>query len=89
MAKRTKKTSTPKAKQTGRALAAKAKTSRKASATKADVESYTHEEAKRLNIPTAENQKLVADEDKAIWPAPGLDDTDLSYSGLPLELHGA
>jgi hypothetical protein len=23
------------------------------------------------------------------WPAPGLDDTDLSESGLPLELHRA
>jgi len=23
------------------------------------------------------------------WPAPGLDDTDLSKSGLPLELHRA
>jgi hypothetical protein len=33
---------------------------------KADVESYEHKEAKRKNIPTAENQKLVADEDKAI-----------------------
>jgi adenine-specific DNA-methyltransferase len=33
---------------------------------KADVENYTHEEAKRKNIPTAENQKLVADEDKVI-----------------------
>ena len=33
---------------------------------KADVESYVHDEAKRKNIPTAENQKLVADEDKAI-----------------------
>ncbi len=32
----------------------------------ADVESYEHKEAKRKNIPTAENQKLVADEDKAI-----------------------
>ena len=32
----------------------------------ADVESYRHEEAKRKNIPTAENQKLIADEDKAI-----------------------
>lgn len=32
----------------------------------ADVESYSHEEAKRKNIPTAENQKLVADEDQAI-----------------------
>jgi adenine-specific DNA-methyltransferase len=38
----------------------------KESAAKADVESYTHEEAKRKNIPTAENQKLVADEDKAV-----------------------
>jgi adenine-specific DNA-methyltransferase len=35
-------------------------------AAKADVESYKHGEAKRKNIPTAENQKLVADEDKAI-----------------------
>jgi adenine-specific DNA-methyltransferase len=31
----------------------------------ADVESYKHEVAKRKNIPTAENQKLVADDDKA------------------------
>jgi adenine-specific DNA-methyltransferase len=35
-------------------------------AAKADVESYKHKEAKRKNIPTAENQKLVADEDKVI-----------------------
>src|SRR5436190_1694913 len=34
-------------------------------AAKADVESYKHEAAKRKNIPTAENQKLVADEEKA------------------------
>ena len=38
----------------------------------ADVESYKHKEAKRKNIPTAENQKLIADDDKAIkklrWP---------------------
>jgi len=27
--------------------------------------------------------------DSAIWPAPGLDDTDLSESSLPLELHRA
>lgn len=33
---------------------------------KADVENYVHEEAKRKNIPTAENQKLVADEDKTV-----------------------
>ncbi len=32
----------------------------------ADVESYKHKEAKRKNIPTAENQKLIADDDKAI-----------------------
>ncbi|MCF8475655.1 MAG: site-specific DNA-methyltransferase [Pseudolabrys sp.] len=38
----------------------------KKSAAKADVESYTHEEAKRKNIPTAENQKLVADADKTV-----------------------
>jgi adenine-specific DNA-methyltransferase len=47
-------------------------------AAKADVESYKHKEAKRKNIPTAENQKLVADEDKVIkklrWKRnPGLD----------------
>ena len=39
---------------------------RQASAADTDVESYKHKEAKRKNIPTAENQKLVADEDKAI-----------------------
>jgi adenine-specific DNA-methyltransferase len=39
---------------------------RRGPAAEADVESYKHEEAKRKNIPTAENQKLVADEDKAI-----------------------
>lgn len=89
MAKRTKKTSTPKAKQAGKALAAKAKTSRKASATKPDVESYTHEEAKRLNIPTAENQKLVADEDKAIkklrWPRNPDLDPQLVWRGKDFE----
>jgi hypothetical protein len=31
-----------------------------------DVESYKHKEAKRKNIPTAELQKLVPDDDKAI-----------------------
>jgi adenine-specific DNA-methyltransferase len=50
----------------------------KKSAAKADVENYRHKEAKRKNIPTAENQKLVADEDKATkklrWPRnPDLD----------------
>jgi len=45
-------------------MAKKANPKRRAA--KADVDSYKHEEAKRKNIPTAENQKLVADEDKAI-----------------------
>ena len=45
---------------------------------KADVETYKHKEAKRKNIPTAENQKLIADDDKAVkklrWPRnPDLD----------------
>jgi len=44
--------------------ATKAKT--KKPAAKADIESYKHKEAKRKNIPTAENQKLVTDEDKAV-----------------------
>jgi adenine-specific DNA-methyltransferase len=49
-----------------------------ASAAKADVESYKHKEAKRKNIPTAENQKLIADDNTAIkklrWPRnPDLD----------------
>jgi adenine-specific DNA-methyltransferase len=39
---------------------------RREPAAEADVESYKHEQAKRKNIPTAENQKLVADGDKAI-----------------------
>jgi hypothetical protein len=45
-------------------MATKAK--RKKPKAKADVENYRHEEAKRKNIPTAENQKLVADEDRAV-----------------------
>jgi hypothetical protein len=28
-------------------------------------------------------------QENCCWPAPGLDDTDLSESGLPLELHRA
>jgi adenine-specific DNA-methyltransferase len=36
-----------------------------AAAAKADLESYKHQ-AKRINIPTAENQKLIADDDTAI-----------------------
>ena len=29
-----------------------------------DVQSYSHDEASRLNIPTAEHQPVMADEDK-------------------------
>ncbi|WP_454621825.1 site-specific DNA-methyltransferase [Bradyrhizobium cenepequi] len=36
------------------------------SAAKSDVENYKHDEAKRVNIPTAENQKLVHDDDKTV-----------------------
>src|ERR1700722_7757288 len=32
----------------------------------AEVDSYKHDEAKRKNIPTAENQKLLVDDDKEI-----------------------
>src|SRR5690242_803899 len=51
---------------------------KKNTAKKADVDSYRHGEAKRKNIPTAENQKLVADEDVGVkklrWPRnPDLD----------------
>lgn len=38
----------------------------KKSAGNTDVESYKHEAAKRKNIPTAENQSLVADDDKTV-----------------------
>jgi hypothetical protein len=45
---------------------------KKSAAADAEVETYVHPEAKRVNIPTGENQKLVADEDKEIkklrWP---------------------
>jgi adenine-specific DNA-methyltransferase len=57
-------------------MAKKSKSARPAA--KADVETYKHKEAKRKNIPTAENQKLIADDDKAVkklrWPRnPDLD----------------
>jgi len=45
-------------------MAKKAKQKKPAATT--DVENYIHDEAKRKNIPTAENQKLVADSDKAV-----------------------
>src|SRR5262245_23087474 len=49
-----------------RMVMAKQAKSKKKAAAKADVENYKHDAAKRKNIPTAENQKLVADDDKAI-----------------------
>jgi adenine-specific DNA-methyltransferase len=55
----------------------------------ADVETYKHEEAKRKNIPTAENQKLVADEDLAIqkvrWPRNPDLDPQLVWRGKDFE----
>ena len=59
------------------------------SAGKADVESYKHREAKRKNIPTAENQKLVADEDLAVkklrWPRNPDLDPQLVWRGKDVE----
>jgi adenine-specific DNA-methyltransferase len=55
----------------------------------ADVETYKHKEAKRKNIPTAENQKLVADEDLAIqklrWPRNPDLDPQLVWRGKDFE----
>jgi adenine-specific DNA-methyltransferase len=56
---------------------------------KAGVESYKHKEAKRKNIPTAELQKLVPDDEKAIkklrWPR-NLDlDPQLIWRGKDFE----
>jgi len=39
---------------------------RKAKPSDTEVESYVHDAAKRVNIPTAENQSLVPDDDKAV-----------------------
>src|SRR5712691_10102789 len=54
-----------------------------------DVEIYDHPAAKRKNIPTAENQKLVADEDKAIkklrWPRNPDLDPQLVWRGKDVE----
>ena len=58
-------------------------------ARKADVETYKHKEAKRKNIPTAENQKLIADDDKAIkklrWPRNPDLDPQLVWRGKDFE----
>jgi adenine-specific DNA-methyltransferase len=56
---------------------------------KADVETYKHKEAKRKNIPTAENQKLIADDDKAVrklrWPRNPDLDPQLVWRGKDFE----
>ena len=55
----------------------------------ADVESYKHNEARRKNIPTAELQKLVPDDDKAIrklrWPRNPDLDPQLVWRGKDFE----
>jgi|SRR6185437_6536935 len=65
------------------------KTKKKKATAKADVESYKHEEAKRKNIPTAENQKLIADDDKAVkqlrWPRNPDLDPQLVWRGKDFE----
>src|ERR1700680_1675451 len=45
---------------------AKKPVAKKSKPADAEVESYVHKTAKRRNIPTAEQQKLVPDEDKAV-----------------------
>jgi hypothetical protein len=39
---------------------------KKTKKTEAEIESYQHEAAKRVLIPSAENQSLVPDDDKAV-----------------------
>jgi adenine-specific DNA-methyltransferase len=55
----------------------------------AEVESYKHKEARRKNIPTAELQKLVPDDDKAIkrlrWPRNPDLDPQLVWRGKDFE----
>jgi adenine-specific DNA-methyltransferase len=71
-----------------------AKAAKKAGASKrekadADVGSYVHRAAKRKNIPTAELQKLVPDDDKAIkqlrWPRNTDLDPQLVWRGKDIE----
>jgi adenine-specific DNA-methyltransferase len=69
-------------------MAKKAKAS-KPIAKAAEVESYKHKEARRKNIPTAELQKLVPDDDKAIkklrWPRNPDLDPQLVWRGKDVE----
>src|ERR1700681_2394032 len=68
---------------------AKKSAPKKPTSADADVETYIHPTAKRKNIPTAENQKLVADEDKAIkklrWPRNPDLDPQLVWRGKDFE----
>jgi adenine-specific DNA-methyltransferase len=61
----------------------------KQTAKAAEVESYKHKETKRRNIPTAELQKLVPDDDKAIkklrWPRNPDLDPQLVWRGKDVE----
>jgi adenine-specific DNA-methyltransferase len=61
----------------------------KPTAKAAEVESYKHKEARRRNIPTAELQKLVPDDDKAIkklrWPRNPDLDPQLVWRGKDFE----
>jgi adenine-specific DNA-methyltransferase len=68
---------------------AKKSAPKKSKSSDADVETYLHPEAKRKNIPTAENQKLVADDDKVIkklrWPRNPDLDPQLVWRGKDFE----
>lgn len=70
-------------------MAKKAKASKPKAKQKAEVESYKHKEARRKNIPTAELQKLVPDDDKAIkslrWPRNPDLDPQLVWRGKDFE----
>jgi adenine-specific DNA-methyltransferase len=70
-------------------MAKSARTAKNKASGKAEVETYKHEEAKRKNIPTAENQKLIADDDKAIkklrWPRNPDLDPQLVWRGKEVE----
>ena len=70
-------------------MAKSAKTAKNKSSGKSEVETYKHKEAKRKNIPTAENQKLIADDDKAIkklrWPRNPDLDPQLVWRGKDVE----
>ena len=73
----------------GDTMAKRAKTAKSQATGKAEVESYKHKAARRKNIPTAELQKLVPDDDKAIkklrWPRNPDLDPQLVWRGKDFE----